>query len=299
VKRVLSTAVQAARNAFKTTDFGWVMRRSAALAYYAALSMAPLLVVAIAIAGLLWDRGAVSASIVSQMSALVGPTGAALITDILRHSADEKKSLPAAIIGIVTLLIGATAVFVELQDGMNAVWEVKARKSGGIWKLIRTRLLSLAMVFSTGFLLLVSLIVSALLTAFTKLIGLGDFAVVGLVLQFLISLAVTTLMFAALFAFVPDARPGFREVLAGAVMTAILFNLGQIGIGAYLGRGSVGSAYGAAGSLVIVMVWVYYSAAIVFFGARFTRSWCRVSGCARHGAPARPEGPEKPTAGDS
>jgi len=292
-RNALRVAAAAARDAAKTTDFGWVMRRSAALAYYGALSLAPLVVVALWAASLLWDRGAVRAGLVAEFSRMVGPTGAALITGILQRSDGQKEGRVAAIAGVMTLLIGATAVFVELQDGLNAVWDVKADKSRGIWEFLRSRLVSLAMVFSTGFLLLVSLIVNAALSALTKVLGFGDVAAVGLALQFAASVAVSSLMFAALYKFVPDARPHWREVAAGALITGILFNVGQVGIGMYIGRTSAGSAYGAAGSLVIVLLWVYYSAAIVFFGARLTRSSCRVSGCTAHGLRADPETPEK------
>ena len=249
-------AVATVKHAVTKTDFGWIMRRSAALAYYGALSLAPLVIVALAVASMIWDREALRSGLLAEMTRLVGPTGGALIASILENSNDAKEGIVAAIVGVATLVFGATAVFVELQDGLNAIWDVEPTRGKGIWKFIRTRLVSIAMVVSTGFLLLVSLVVSAVLAAFTKSLGLGDVAAVGMVLQFLVAVIVTGLMFGALFKFVPDVRSTWREVWVGALITAVLFNLGQLAIGAYLGRTSVGSAYGAAGSLVIVLVWL-------------------------------------------
>jgi membrane protein len=264
--------------AFRKTDFGMIMRRSASLAYYAALSLAPLLVIALAVASLVFDRSTIRTSIVAEMRQFVGDRGAELFAGLLADSADEDKSSLAIVIGFVTLLVGATAVFVELQDGLNAIWEVRREKGRAVWTFIKTRLLSAAMVVSFGFLLLVSLLVSAALSAVTKRLHLGELAVVGWVLNFLVSVFVTGILFAILFKFLPDVRIRWRDVWFGAFATAILFNLGQIAIGQYLGRAGVGSAYGAAGSLVIVLVWVYYSGAILFFGAELTQARARLSG---------------------
>jgi membrane protein len=229
------------------------------------------------------------------MRGFVGESGAALFAGLLADSADADKSTLAIVLGFLTLLVGATAVFVELQDGLNAVWEVRRKPGRVVWTFIRTRLLSAAMVVSFGFLLLVPLLVSAVLSAFARRMHLADLAVAGVVLDFA-AVVVTAALFAALFV-PPDAVVRWRDVAVGAVATAILFNLGQIAIGQYLGRTGVGSAYGAAGSLVIVLVWIYYSAAIVFFGAEMTQARARLAG--REIAPRRgaartePEGPRK------
>jgi membrane protein len=286
-----SRAIAVFRHAVRATDFGAIMRRSAAVAYYAALSLAPLLIVALAIAGLAWDREAVRSSIVAEMRGLLGAEGATLIDRVFEHARDPAQGPIAAIIGVLTLLFGATAVFVELQDGLNAIWQVERPTGSGVWKFVRTRLLSLSMVFSIGFMLLVSLLVSTALSALLQSLALENLAIVGLVLHFLVSLLVTGALFAALFKFLPDARIAWRDVIVGAATTAVLFNLGQIAIGQYLGRASVGSAYGAAGSLVIVLVWVYYSAAIVFFGAELTESHATLLG---HGLDRSKGGPVSP-----
>jgi membrane protein len=275
------------KQAFKETDFSQLMRRSAALAFYAALSLAPLLIVALAVASLLWSRDDIRASLVAEMRSLVGPSGGDLIATILDHNRDKGEGIFAAVAGGVTLLIGATAVFVELQDGLNAIWGITKTKGRGLFHFIRVRLLSVAMVISFGFLLLVSLVASTALTALTKSLHLEEFAIVGIVVHFLVSVLGTSLLFAALFKFLPDAKVRWRDVAVGAVTTAIIFNLGQIAIGAYLGSSSVGSAYGAAGSLVLILVWVEYSAAIVFFGAQLTESYARTFGGGVLKLPAR------------
>jgi membrane protein len=237
------------------------------------VSLAPLLLVAIGISGLLFDRTRLTGGLVAEMEGLIGHDGAALFASVLKSPDQPKQATLATIFGSLTLLFGATAVFVELQDGLNAVWNVDKTKTKGIWGFIRTRLLSAAMVVSIGFLLLVSLLVSTALTALVSFFHLGGIAIVGLIVHFLVSVLITGLLFAALFKVLPDVTLRWRDVLVGATLTAILFNLGQIAIGQYLGRTSVGSAYGAAGSLVIVLVWVYYSAAILFFGAQATQAF--------------------------
>jgi membrane protein len=275
---IFKATIRSIRQAIRQTDFGVIMRRSAALAYYAALSLAPLVIVAIGIASMIFDKSQLGATVVAEMQTLLGQEGAALFKGILESANKPGRTTVAMILGVATLLFGAAAVFVELQDGLNAIWNIQRPKKSGLWGFIRTRLLSVAMVVSVGFLLLVSLIVSTALTMLTTWLHLAEIAVIGFILHFVVSVVVTGLLFAALFKVLPDAKIRWREVIVGAGMTAILFNVGQIAIGQYLGRSSVGSAYGAAGSLVIVLVWVYYSAAILFFGAEATQAYAMLYG---------------------
>jgi membrane protein len=275
---MLKALVRSIRQAIRQMDLTMILRRSAALAYYAALSLAPLIVIAVAVAGLIFQKDALRATLIAEVAALIGADGARLIAGILESSQQKDQALLATILGTATLLFGATAVFVELQDGLNAIWNIERRKGRGLWTFIRTRFLSVAMVISTGFLLLISLIVSTALSSLTKLLHVEEVAIIGLVVSFVVSVLVTGLFFATLFKFLPDARIRWREVVAGSVITAILFNLGQIAIGQYLGRASVGSAYGAAGSLVIVLVWVYYSSAVFFIGAEITQAYASLFG---------------------
>jgi membrane protein len=240
------------------------MELSAAVSYYTLLSLAPIVLVTVAVASLLFRREDVEQRIVAEVSGLVGPSGTEVIRSVLQSAADPAKSKLSLVIGLVTLLAGATTVFVQLQDSLNRVWDVEARpKRSAIWAFVKERLLSLAMVFGIGFLLLVSLVVS------TGLSAVGDWAG-GQIANNVISIVVITLLFAMMFKYLPDAKVAWRDVWFGALTTAVLFTLGKFLIGLYLGRASVGSAYGAAGSVVVVMVWVYYASLIFFFGAELT-----------------------------
>ena len=240
------------------------MELAAAVSYYTLLSLAPIVLVTVSVAGLLFRREDVEARIVTEIQGLVGESGAEVIRSVLQRAADPEQSKLSVAIGVLTLLVGATTVFVQLQDALNRVWDVEARpKRRAMWTFVRERLLSLAMVFGVGFLLLVSLVVS------TALSSLGDWGG-GQVTNTVVSLLVITLLFAMMFKYLPDAKVAWRDVWLGALITAGLFSLGKYLIGLYLGRASVGSAYGAAGSVVVVMVWVYYASIIFFFGAELT-----------------------------
>jgi membrane protein len=240
------------------------MDLSAAVSYYTLLSLAPIVLVTVSVAGLLFRREDVELRIVTEIQGLVGQAGAEVIQSVLRNASDPAKSKLSLAIGVVTLLAGATTVFVQLQDSLNRVWDVEAKpKKSAIWSFVRERLLSLAMVLGVGFLLLVSLILSTALSA------VGDWAG-GQIANNAISIAVITLLFAMMFKYLPDAKVAWRDVWFGALTTAVLFTIGKFLIGLYLGRASVGSAYGAAGSVVVLMVWVYYASLIFFFGAELT-----------------------------
>jgi membrane protein len=249
------------------------MELAAALSYYTLLSLAPLVLMAVALAGLVFERTAVERKLVAEMRDLVGAAGAEVTQAVLRNAHDAEQEAWSLAIGLVILLVGATTVFVQLQGTLNRIWRVdESAGSSVIWGFLKERLLSIAMVLAIGFLLLVSLIVSAALSAVTDsargIVGEGYAMVVGA--NTLGSLLVTALLFALIFKVLPDADVAWDDVWFGAVTTSVLFTLGKQIIGLYLGRASVGSAYGAAGSLVVMTVWVFYASLILFFGAELT-----------------------------
>ena len=257
------------------------LRLAASLAYYTALSLAPLVLLLVGVVGLVLDRQQVARQLTTQLEGLMGPAGRDLITSILAATSPQGGAV-ATVIGLITLFIGATAVFGELQATMNLIWEVQpAPTSGvwaGIWGWLRERIFSLALVFALAFLLLVSLVISAALASAAALFQGPEQALLSRVLELAVSLLVLTFVFALFFQYVPDAEISWRDVWLGGLLTAVLFTLGKTAIGVYLGQASVGSAYGAAGSMVVLLVWVYYSALILFLGAEFTQAWAT-----RHG----------------
>jgi membrane protein len=260
---------------------GWwndnCIRLSASLAYYTALSLAPLVVIVVGLAGLVTERQEVANQLETQLELLMGLHGRQLVHTILT-TAEPQGGTAAALIGIVTLLISATAVFGELQAALNLIWEVKPVATDSVWEslwfVLKQRLLSLAIVLAIAFLLLVSLVISAALTGVAAYVrGTEQTLLLGRVLEMALSISVITVLFAVLFKYVPDAQIRWRDVWLGSAVSAGLFTLGKVAIGYYIGRASVGSPYGAAGSLVALLVWVYYSSLIVFFGAEFTQAW--------------------------
>src|SRR5215470_12765918 len=255
------------------------MRLSASLAFYTALSLAPLVMIVVGLAGLVTERQVVTSQLAQQIELLMGPPGRQLVGIILTTT-EPGGGTVAAIIGFATLFIGATAVFGELQAALNLIWEVKPAPLRGMWAMLwswlKQRVFSLAIVFTIAFLLLVSLVVSAVVAGVTHYLShhleQGQI-LLGHILDGAVSITVITLLFALLFKYVPDAQIHWRDVWPGGCASAILFTLGKVAIGYYIGRASIGSAYGAAGSLIALLVWVYYSALIVFFGAEFTHAW--------------------------
>jgi membrane protein len=251
-------------------------RLAAALSYYTAFSLPPLLVTLIGIAGLVFGADAVRQRIVDQLGGLVGAESAQLLGDAIAEARQTTGTGWAVALGAILLVIAASGVFAQLQDALNTIWEVKPKTGGGIWGLIQKRLLSIAAVVGAGFLLLVSLAVSAATAALVDMArNVESLAPFLTVLDILLSLSVITLLFALIFKFLPDVRIRWRDVWVGALITAGLFVAGKFAIGFYLGTSDVGSAYGVAGSLIIVLVWIYYSSLIVFFGAEFTQVWTR------------------------
>lgn len=254
-------------------------RLAAALAYYTVFSLAPLLILIIAIAGLVLGDEAARGEISRQMQGLVGADGANFIESTVNNASQPGAGagIIASIISIVVLLFGATGVFTELQDSLNTVWEVAPRPDLGFWQFIRNRVLSFGMVLGIAFLLLVSLVVSAVLSGLNTYMNglLPGVDSLWQIVNFVISLGVVTLLFAMMFKFLPDVKIGWSDVWVGGFITALLFTLGKFLIGLYLGNSSFTSSYGAAGSLVVVLAWVYYSAQILFFGAEFTQVYAR------------------------
>jgi membrane protein len=256
-------------------------RMGAALSYYTLFSLAPLLIVAIFIAGMVFGQEAARGQIFQQMRDLVGDQGARAIEGLIRNARQPSSGILPGIIGLAALLFGATGVFTELRDSLNTVWEVPPETEGsGVMEFLRDRFFSFLMVLSIGFILLVSLLLSAVLSAAGKYFG-QILPIPGLLLQLInlvLSFCVITLLFAAIYKLLPEREIHWEDVWLGAAVTSFLFAVGKLVIGLYLGTSSVASTYGAAGSLVIVLVWVYYSAQIFFFGAEFTRAWAIARG---------------------
>jgi len=274
--RIIVITIMTWWSLFKETYQKWnadkAPRLGAALAYYTTFSLVPLLVLSITIAGLAFGQVAAQAAIMAQIESLMGPQSASAIHQMLNIAQKPSNGLFASLLAIGTLLFGASGVFAQLQDALNTVWKVEPLGDRGLWGTIQERFLSLLAVLGTGFLLLVSLVLSAALSAFGTLYLAwfpGQEAVLH-VTDFSVSFIVITVLFAMMFKLLPDATVAWRDVWTGAALTSLLFTLGKFLIGLYLGKADVGSAYGTAGSLVIMLVWVYYSSQIVLFGAEFT-----------------------------
>ncbi|HEU4683626.1 MAG TPA: YihY/virulence factor BrkB family protein [Nitrospira sp.] len=255
-------------------------RLGAALAYYTIFSIVPLLVILIAIIGLVFGQEAAEAAVMSQLTSLMGQHSTEAIKDMISRAQQPKTGALSTIIAAATLLIGATGVFGQLQAALNTVWGVEEKEGRGVWGFVKDHFLSLVTVLGTGFLLLVSLMVSTALAALGKWFG-GWLPLPEAVLQVfnvLLSLVVVTGLFALIFKALPKARIAWRDVWIGAAMTAILFTIGKYAIGLYLGKSPIASGFGAASSLVIVLVWVYYSAQILLYGAELTRVYANRTG---------------------
>jgi membrane protein len=259
-------------------------RLGAALAFYTLLSIAPLLVVCIGIAGVIFEPKAAQEQIAYQIQNVVGYSNAQTLQSLLQHEAKAGSGIAAATVGFLTLLFGASGVFGELRDSLNAVWGAKSTSGAGLMGMIKYRFFSFAMVLGIGFLLLVSLILSAAIAAAGKFFQ-GILPLPEPVLHLtssVVTFIAVTILFALLYKVVPDVHIEWRDVIIGAAVTSLLFSIGKFLIGLYLGKASVGSAYGAAGSLVVFIVWVYYSAQIFFMGAEFTHVFAERHGSLAH-----------------
>ncbi len=255
---------------------------AAALAYYSLFSLAPLVLIAVAVAGLVFGQQAAAGQLYAQLAGLISDAGAKTVQDLVANLHQERGGgVVATIVGLATLFFGATGVFAQLQDSMNTIWKAKPPTTSGILDFLRVRLVSFSMVLGVGFLLLVSLVLSAILAAVGDYLGgfLPGGAAVTQALNATVSLVVVTLLFAMIYKILPDTYVAWRDVWLGALVTSLLFTVGKSAIGFYLGKASVASSYGAAGSVVILLLWVYCSAMILYFGAEFTHVYSM-----RHGS---------------
>jgi membrane protein len=255
-------------------------RLGASLSYYTIFALAPVLLMVIAVAGLALGAKAAQGKIVEQLAGLLGADAAKAIQTILEKASHHGSGVLATIIGFVTLIVGATGVMVELQDALNTVWKVVAKPGRGLKGIIRDRLLSFGIVLGFGFLLLVSLVLSAAVALIDSWVGglIPGWVIFGYVLSYGISLGLVALVLAAIFKILPDIKITWRDVWVGALVTSVLFHLGKFGISLYISKASVASSFGAAGSLAVLLVWVYYSSQIVLFGAEFTRVYANEYG---------------------
>jgi len=261
----------------------------AALAYYTMFSIAPLVLIVVSVAGLVFGQEAARGEVFGQIEHLVGAQGAAAVQSLLQSANKPAESLLATVIGLGVLLVGATTVFAELQSALDRIWRAPARGASGLFGLLRARLLSFGMILGLGFLLMVSLIVSAALAAFEKwwAPAFGGWVMLAQVLNFAISFAFITCVFAMIYKFMPRVAVAWKDVWIGAGVTSLLFAVGKMLIGLYIGRSGVSSAFGAAGSLAVLLLWVYYSAQIFLMGAEFTWVYAHRYG-SRKGTPRPP-----------
>ena len=251
-----------------------VPKISASLAYYTIFSLGPMLLVMIFLSNLIWGQQAIEGMIVDQLKTFIGKTAAFQIQEIIKNASIDTNTTFTAGVGFVTLFIGSTTVFAEIQDSVNMIWNLKLKPATGWWKVLLSRIISFSIVVALGFLLLVSLIINGLLEGFmNQLKGMfPDTAVVLIyVINLVVTLVVTTILFGLIFKVLPDAHIKWKDVLVGSVFTAILFMLARFGITIYIGKSDLGSSYGAAGSLVVLLLWIYFSSMILYFGAEFTK----------------------------
>ena len=260
------------------------LKLSASLAYYTVFSIAPLLIIVISVAGLVFGQDAATERLYPEIVRYVGKTPAAQIQDALKHLALSGKSGMAVVIGVVTLLLGVSSIFIEIQDSLNMIWRVKAKPKSGWMQLLKNRFVSFSLIISLGFLLLASLIINLVISALKDQIqhffpGIDSFTKVFVqALNLGITLVVITTLFGIIFKFLPDVKIKWRDVRSGAVFTAILFMIGQYLISLYIQYTAQGSAYGAAGSIIVILVWIYYTSAILYIGAEFTQVFAEASG---------------------
>lgn len=286
------------KQTFKEFGQDKVPRLGAALAYYTIFSVGPLLLIAVAMAGIFFGQEAAQGQLSQELGKVFGSQMAQSLEQVVQAAAEPKSGVIATIVGVVTLLFAASGVFGQLKDALNTIWNVETKKGAGIKGFVRHRFLSMAMVLGIGFLLLVTLVFDAVISAMgsymTQIVG-GEALMQAI--QLTISFALATVLFAAIFRVLPDLKIDWRDVWLGAAITSLLFVIGKFALGLYLGKAAVGSSYGAAGSLVVLLVWVYWSAQILLLGAEFTQVYARTVGSlqgddskqqARAGA-ARPE----------
>ena len=286
--RRLGTVLAKAANAWMDDH---AQSMGAALSYYTIFSLAPLLLIAISVAGLVFGRDAAQGAVVDQLQGLIGPNGAQAVQDLLRNVSKPSSGMLATGTGVAVLVIGATSVFAELQDDLNRIWQVPTRKKVSTWwAFLLTRLLSIGMIFAMGFLLLVSLAASAAFDAFASwsTSAIAGWEPLAHGVNFAMSFVLTTALFAMIYRFMPQATIEWRDVGIGALVTAFLFSIGKFLIGLYIGKSALASGFGAAGSLAVLLAWVYYSAQIFLFGAEFTWAYAHAFGSRQGGSETAP-----------
>lgn len=281
MKRFFKNAWAILKDCFNGFIDDKVLKLSASLAYYTVFSMGPLLLMIISLASVFYGRDAVEGKIYSQLEGFTGHDTALQLQHIIQNAAIMGKGKLAAIIGGATLLIGATSIFAEIQESINMIWEVKPKPKKGWLKYLQNRFFGFSIIVGMGFLLLVSLGVSALIDVFSDRLRQhmpGITVIIMYIVNLVITFGITTVIFGGIFKVLPDVRLSWRDTLAGAIMTSVLFMLGKFAISFYIGKSHVGTTYGTAGALVIVLLWVYYSSVILYFGAEFTQAYILRSG---------------------
>jgi membrane protein len=281
VKKSLHKIVFVVKNVFREFSADNILKYSASLAYYTVFSIAPLLVVITTLFGLFFGKEAMAGQVYQQLNSLVGSKVAIQIQDIIKNIHLAGDNFFATVLSIGILLVGATSIFGEIQDSINKIWGLRIKPKKVWWKLILTRLLSFSLILTIGFIMLASLLLNALVAAFGKFIGnyINHYSVYFIqVTDAVLSFVVAAFLFSLTFKILPDAKVKWSVVLFGGFITAIFFTIGKLAIGFYLGRSNLTSLYGAAGSIIILMVWVYYSSIILYLGAEFTKVYAKLYG---------------------
>ncbi|NCD68334.1 YihY/virulence factor BrkB family protein [Mucilaginibacter agri] len=280
-KDALRNGIKIVKAAFNGFMDDRALKFSASLAYYTIFSLAPLLLLLISMAGIFLGKDAIQGKVFSEINGMVGNDAAKQIQDMIKHLEMSGKSTMSVIIGIITLIIGATTVFGEIQESINMIWQVKPKPKKGWLKLVKDRLLSGSLIVTLGFLLLVSLVLNGALLALSERLKtfLPDITVIVFnVINIVISFVVIAVLFGVIFKVLPDVKIAWKDVRSGAIFTAVLFMIGRLLIGIYIEKSGTSSTYGAAGSLIVILLWVYYTAAILYFGAEFTRAYADFKG---------------------
>ncbi|HUZ60627.1 MAG TPA: YihY/virulence factor BrkB family protein [Hanamia sp.] len=281
IKKIFSSIFLYIKQVFKEFSADNILKYSASLAYYTVFSIAPLLVIVSALLGFFFGKDAMEGQIYHQLNHLVGSLAAMQIQDTIKNIHLNASNFLASIVSVIILLIGATSIFGEIQDSLNKIWGLKIKSKKVWWKLILTRLLSFSLILSIGVIMIVSLLLNALINAFGKLISeyLKNYSAYFIeTTEAVLSFFITGILFSLIFKILPDAKIKWKDVLLGGFVTAMFFTIGKMGIGYYLGKSNLSSLYGAAGSIIIFMVWVYYSAIILYIGAEFTKVQAKLYG---------------------
>lgn len=281
MKKKIITVYQYLKQVFTEFAEDNILKYSASLAYYTVFSLAPVLIVIISMCGVLFGKEAIQGQIYGQIKGLVGNDAAVQIQETIKNIHLTGNNIFATIISIVVLLIGATGIFGEVQDSLNKIWGLRIKTRKTWWKLILTRLLSFSLIISIGFVMMVSLLLNAIVSAFGNFLAryFSEFSIILVqITDSVLTFVVTTFLFSLMFKVLPDAKIKWKDVLIGGLITSVFFTLGKLGIGYYLGSSNIATVYGAAGSIMIIMVWVYYSAIILYLGAEFTKVYAKLHG---------------------